>query len=49
MIFKENFICLRNVIWIYIYSGTQITRPPAGRHSIGRVSGTGVVASCLHS
>ena len=36
--------------WIYyLYSGTPLTRPPTGRHSIGRISGTGMVASHLHS
>jgi len=49
IIFKENFIYLKNVIGIYIYSGTPLARPPIGRHSIGRVSGTGLVASHLHS
>jgi len=51
IIFKENFINLRIVIWIYIYtySGTPPARPPTGRHLIGRVRGTGVVASHLHS
>jgi len=34
---------------MYIYSGTPLARPPTGRHLIGRVSGTGVVASHLHS
>jgi len=38
IIFKEKFIYLKNVIWIYIYRGTPITRPPIGRHSIGHVS-----------
>jgi len=32
-----------------LYRGTPITLPPTGRHSIGRVCGTGVVASHLHS
>ena len=49
IIFKENFIYLKNVIWIYLYSGNPITRPPTGRHSIGRASGAGMVASHLHS
>jgi len=31
-------------IYIYIYSGTPLTRPPTGRHWIGRASGAGVVA-----
>jgi len=39
--FKENFIYLKNVIWIYICSGTQLARPPTGRHSIGRFSVAG--------
>ena len=34
---------------MYIYSGTPLARPPTGGHSIGRVSGAGVVASHLHS
>jgi len=33
----------------YIYSGTTLARPPTERHSVGRVSGVGVVASHLHS
>jgi len=44
-IFENNFIYLKNVIWIYtvhVYSGTPLAKPPTGRHSIGRVSGTGV-------
>jgi len=45
IIFKENFIYLRNVIWIYIYSGTPLARTPTGRHSIGRASGVGVATS----
>jgi len=48
ILFKENFIYLKNVIWIYLYSGTPIT-PPTGRHSISCVSGVGSVASHLHS
>jgi len=32
---------------IYIYSGTPLARPPAGRHLIGRVRG--LVASDMHS
>jgi len=31
------------------YSGTPLARPPAGRQSVGRVSGVEVVASHLHS
>jgi len=52
IIFEENFVCLKNVIWIYsiyIYSGTPLVRPTTGQHSIGRFSGAGVVASHLHS
>jgi len=30
--------------YIYICSGTPLSRPPTGRHSAGRVSGAGVVA-----
>jgi len=37
--FKENFIFLKNVIWIYIHSGTPLARPPTGRDSIDRVQG----------
>jgi len=48
-ILNEKFIYLKNVIWIYIYSGTALARPPTGWHSIGRVSRAGVVASHLHS
>jgi len=34
----------------YIYiQVTPLARPPTGRHSIGRVSGVGVVASHLYS
>jgi len=47
IIFKENCIYLRYVIWIYIYSGTPIIRLPTGGHSIGRVNGAGVVAYTL--
>jgi len=36
-------------IYIYMYSGTPLPRLPTGRHSIGRVSGNGVVESHLHS
>ena len=49
LIFKENFIYLKNVIGLYIYSGTPLARPPTGRRSIGCVNGTGVVASHLYS
>jgi len=50
IIFKENFIYLKNAVWIYIYiyCGTPITRPPTGRHSIGRVCAAEVVASHLY-
>ena len=41
IIFKENFIYLKNVIWIYTCSGTPPARPPTGGHSIGRVEGLG--------
>jgi len=34
---------------VYINSRTPLAVPPIGRHSIGRVSETGVVASHLHS
>jgi len=34
---------------VYIYSETPLARPPTGRHSIVRDSGTGVVASHLRS
>jgi len=33
----------------YILRGTPLARPPTGWHSVGRVSGTVVVASHLHS
>jgi len=52
IIFEENFVRLKNVIWIYsiyIYSRTPLARAPTGRHSIGRVNGAGMVASHLHS
>ena len=49
IIFKEKFIYVKNVIWVYIYSRPPLSRPPTGWHSIGRVSGGGVVASHLHS
>ena len=51
IIFKETFICLKNVIWIYrnICSGTPLARPPTGRQSIGRISRARVVAPHLHS
>jgi len=29
---------------MYVYSGNPLARPPIGRHSIGHVSGMGVVA-----
>jgi len=34
IILKENFIYLKNVIWIYIYTVElrQLARPPTGRH-----------------
>ena len=41
IIFKANFIHLKNVIciYIYIYSGIPLAGPPTGLHSIGHVSG----------
>jgi len=39
------FIYLKNIIWIHLYSGTTLARPPTGRHSIGRIAGLGWVAS----
>jgi len=49
IIFKENFIYLKSFIWINTCSGTPLSRPPTGRHSIGRVSGAWLAASHLHS
>jgi len=49
IIFKENFVFLKNVIWIYECSGTPVAQPPTGRHSVGYVNGVGVVASHMHS
>ena len=50
IIFKENFVYLKCHLDIYIiYSGTPVARPPAGRLSIGHVSGAVMVASHLHS
>jgi len=48
IILKENFIYLKNVIWIYIYSGT----PPASTTTHWTAlnwscSGAGVVASAV--
>jgi len=40
---KLTFIYLKNIIWIYIYSGTPLARPPTGWHSIVRFSGAGRV------
>jgi len=41
IIFKENCIFLKNVFWIFAYSGTPLARPSTGRHSIRRVTGLG--------
>ena len=38
--FKEHCIYFKNVIWLYIHSGTPLARPPTGRYSIGHVSGS---------
>jgi len=49
-IFKEFYLPEMSFGYIYIYSGTPLSRPPTGRNSIGRVCGVaGVVASHLHS
>ena len=38
IIFKENFVYPKNIVWMYT-SGTPITQQPTGRHSIGRCYG----------
>jgi len=45
---KKKIICLKIVIWS-LDSVTPLARLPTGRHSIGRVSGAGVVASHVYS
>jgi len=31
--FKEKFIYLKNIFWMYIYSGTPPARPPIGQYT----------------
>jgi len=44
-LFLEKILSSSKMSFWYIYSGTTRARRPTGRHSVGRVSGAGVVAS----